>query len=417
MSRARASDRSPQFFAPANSPDFFQAALMRVVKRIKYGRLTLQLTNGRTITATGSSDAGPHAMLRLIRPRAARRLFIGGAIGFAEAYMDGDWDTPDLPGLLAFAGRNEQALEKAVSGLAISRLINRLIHLMRPNTREGSRRNIARHYDLSNAFYRLWLDRSMTYSSALFRSPADSLEQAQLNKYEQIASSLDLKSEHHILEIGCGWGGFAEYVARRYGCRVTGITVSREQAVFARARMAAAGLADRVDIRLEDYRDVQGSFDRIVSIEMFEAVGEAYWPVYFGVVRDRLRASGIAAVQIITIAEERFEQYRSGADFIQRFIFPGGMLPSSSALAATIGRVGGLHMAGRDAFAPSYARTLALWRDRFHAAWPSIEGLGFDRRFRRMWDYYLAYCEAGFRHGTLDVVQLRLVRSGAGGGG
>jgi cyclopropane-fatty-acyl-phospholipid synthase len=280
-------------------------------------------------------------------------------------------------------------------------------HLLRPNTRSGSKRNIHDHYDLGNDFYGLWLDPTMTYSSAIFAEPQQRLSDGQMAKYQRMAESLDLKPGHKVLEIGCGWGGFAEFTAATYGCHVTGITLSEEQKRFADQRMTRAGLQDRVEIALTDYRDVTGSFDRIASIEMFEAVGEAHWPAFFDKVRDLLSPGGLAALQVILIEDARFDLYRRGADFIQRYVFPGGMLPSPNAFsrAAEAAR---LKVDETFHFGLDYARTLALWQKQFQQAWPRVAGLGFDARFKRLWEYYLAYCEGGFRAGSIDVAQYRL---------
>jgi cyclopropane-fatty-acyl-phospholipid synthase len=354
-----------------------------------------------------SAPGGPCASLRIVRPRAIRRLFIGGEIGFAEAFMDGDWETPDLPGFLALVTCNEPHVPTTLSGLGAVRQFYRLRHRRRPNTRNGSRRNIAAHYDLGNAFYARWLDAGMTYSSALFVDPKESLERAQQNKYARLAQMIDLAEDQHVLEIGCGWGTFALYAARTHGCRVTALTLSREQADHARQAVAAAGLQDRIEVRLQDYRDVVGTYDRVVSIEMFEAVGEAFWSRFFAVVRERLRPGGVAGLQIISIDEARFAAYRRGTDFIQQYIFPGGMLPSATALREAV-QAAGLQLSDAITFGSSYMRTLQLWRDRFVKSWPDIEALGFDARFRRMWLYYLAYCETGFACGTLDVGHYRI---------
>ena len=275
----------------------------------------------------------------------------------------------------------------------------------------GSARNIAYHYDLGNAFYAEWLDPGMTYSSAMFADAGDDLETAQRRKNRSVAELLELAPGHELLEIGCGWGGFAEYAAGERGAKVTGLTISHEQHDYATARLARAGLAGRAEIRLQDYRDVAGTFDRIASIEMIEAVGEKHWPTYFARLRSLLRPGGIAVLQAITIADHRFESYRRCPDFIQRYIFPGGMLPSPSVMRQAAARAGLAFVEG-PRFAQSYARTLALWQERFQSAWPRIAAPGFDRRFKRMWEYYLAYCEAGFRSGNLDVGHYRLERRG-----
>jgi cyclopropane-fatty-acyl-phospholipid synthase len=343
------------------------------------------------------------------RRRTARRLALGGSLGFAEAFMEGDWECSDLTQLILLAIANERQLGLDKDGIWAVRMMNRVWHFLHRNSRRGSRRNIAYHYDLGNEFYGQWLDPGMTYSSALFETPEQDLRAAQDAKNQQVAALLGLAAGQRVLEIGCGWGGFAQLAAGEHGCDVTGITLSQQQHGYATARLQHAGLADRTEIRLQDYRDTPGSFDRIASIEMFEAVGEAHWPVYFDRIRQLLVPGGVAVLQIITIAEARFAGYRAAPDFIQRYIFPGGMLPTRTILRELAGKAG-LGFSEGPLFARSYARTLALWRERFDAAWPAIVPLGFDMRFKRMWQYYMSYCEAGFLAGTLDVGMYRLTR-------
>jgi cyclopropane-fatty-acyl-phospholipid synthase len=384
-------------------------------KNIVVGPLTIGFENGEELIAHGSDRSvaeGTGARIDIRRARGVFRLLTGGAMGFARAYIDGDWDSPDLVGMIALAAQNEQSLDDGLRAFAPASTLNRirhLRHLMRPNTRAGSRRNISRHYDLGNDFYRLWLDEGMTYSSALFAHAGDDLEAAQRAKYRRLAGALELRPGMRVLEIGCGWGGFAETLARDFGCRVTAITVSRRQYDFARERIARAGLADSVEIRFQDYRDVKGTYDRIASIEMLEAVGERYWSEYFRVLEDRLAPGGRIGLQVITIEDARYETYRRSADFIQTYIFPGGMLPSPTVLGE-VADASGFRIDDAFTFGLSYADTLARWRSDFESAWPEIAGLGFDKRFRRIWRYYLAYSEAGFRVGAIDVGQYVLRR-------
>jgi cyclopropane-fatty-acyl-phospholipid synthase len=404
-------DISRQLPVVANSvsPPFWGRAMLRAVSEIGEGELVLCFANGaeRTIHA---AKTGARAVLNVARARTLRRLVLGGAVGLAESYLDGDWSSPDLASVFEFGARNMDRMMGGLRGLSLLRLPRIVRHKARANTRKGSRRNIAAHYDLGNSFYSEWLDPTMTYSSALFESKDMSLEDAQRAKWRRLAETLELKPGHRVLEIGCGWGGFAMFAAREFGCHVTGITLSTEQYAYATSEVSRAGLADRIDIRLQDYRDVEGQFDRIASIEMFEAVGEENWPCYFDVVRDRLKPGGVAGLQIITIADADFELYRQGPDFIQLYIFPGGMLPSPSALK-TVATRQGLGFETVRTFALSYAETLRRWREAFDARWPSIAPMGFDERFRRMWDYYLASCEGGFRAGAIDVGQFRLTRA------
>ncbi|HEX4532831.1 MAG TPA: cyclopropane-fatty-acyl-phospholipid synthase family protein [Rhizomicrobium sp.] len=390
-------------------PPLWGRALLRVAEHIGEGELVVRFSNGaeRTVRAAKS---GARAVLDVANPRAVRKLLFGGDIGFAEAYMAGDWTSPDLASVIEFGARNMEKLANGLRGKMPARALNWIKHRLRPNTKRGSKKNIAAHYDLGNEFYKRWLDETMTYSSALFERPGMSLAEGQRAKWQKLAEMLDLKPGLHVLEIGCGWGGFAIFLAKEYACRVTGLTLSEEQYAHARMAIAREGLSDKIDIRLQDYRDVQGTFDRIASIEMFEAVGEEHWPKFFEVVRERLVPGGIAGFQIITIDNDRFASYRKEADFIQLYIFPGGMLPSPDALKSAVNRAQ-LGFESVRTFALSYAETLKRWREEFDAHWQEIAPLGFDERFKRMWDYYLACCEGGFRAGAINVGQFKLTRS------
>jgi cyclopropane-fatty-acyl-phospholipid synthase len=379
-------------------------AVVRLVDRalpeLQAGRLLLVLPNGDAIVRRGEA-AGPEATLTIHRWRGLRRILLDGEHGFADGYLDGDWSTPELGALLELFMCNESALTpRAESGwLGLAR--RRLAHVWHANSRRGSRRNIAAHYDLGNDFFLPWLDRGMNYSSALYAG-GDTLEAAQGRKLDRAASLLELGGGERVLEIGCGWGALAEQLIHRHGATVTGITLSTEQLAYARTRLAGAIEHGRADLRLLDYRDVAGRFDRIASIEMIEAVGERYWPVYFSKLRASLRSGGIALLQAITIDESRFAAYRARADFIQRYIFSGGLLPTVSVIEREAA-CAGLKLVHWESFGDSYAKTLREWRDRFLRAWPALEPLGFNERFRRMWEYYLAYCEIGFRFGVIDV--------------
>ncbi len=383
---------------------------INVVRRLDVGRLTITMPDGSEYELPSERGGGPHAIIHVRRWRALHRFWTQGDFGFVESYMDGDWDSPELANVIELATLNATSWDAGALQNFFHRAWHRISHLLRSNTKIGAKRNIAAHYDLGNEFYGQWLDPTMTYSSAYFEHDGQALSEAQLRKYRRIADMLELKPGHRVLEVGFGWGGFAEVAVKEYGCHVTGLTLSKEQLKFASERMAKQGLGDRVDFRLEDYRDTTGTFDRIASIEMFEAVGEANWPRYFQMVRDRLVSGGSAALQIITIAEDRYETYRKSADFIQSYIFPGGMLPTVEILKAQFDKAK-LNFAGADMFGLSYAQTLKVWRDRFLGAWSSIQPLGFDERFRRMWEMYLAYCEGGFRAKSIDVGQFKLVKS------
>jgi cyclopropane-fatty-acyl-phospholipid synthase len=398
---------------PGVEPDtrdlpYFVRLLLPVTARLQWGSVAVTLPNGRRIEIEGR-EPGKHGELIIKNYACLWRLVRTGNLGFAEGYLAHEWDTPDLPAVLEVFARNADAMSELYEGKWWAKAAGRLAHALNRNTRAGARRNIHAHYDLGNAFYERWLDPSMTYSSAKFETVGQSLTDAQRNKYASLAQRIGLRPEHHLLEIGCGWGGFAEYAAKEIGCRVTGITISREQHDFAKERLAKAGLADKAEIRLEDYRDTQGTFDRIVSIEMFEAVGEQYWPAYFDKIGKSLKPGGQAGLQIITIDERYFSTYRRSVDFIQKYVFPGGMLPSMQALREQVARAG-LTWREDTTFGLDYAQTLANWHDRFLAAWDDIRPLGFDEKFKRMWGYYLSYCEAGFRAGSIDVTQVALAK-------
>lgn len=379
-------------------------------RRLPFGRLDLTLPNGVRMVVEGERP-GPSATLHIQRDRFARRLLAGGAVGFADAYLDGDWDSPDLVALLRFGWANRAAIGIERRGV-LARFFDRIGHWRRQNSRRGSRRNIAAHYDLGNEFYCRWLSADMTYSAALFAAEADdqTLEAAQRAKYARIADLAGLMPGMTVLEIGCGWGGFAEYAVAERGARVVALTLSERQRDFAQKRLAASGLGDRAEIRLQDYRDVTGQFDAVASIEMIEAVGEQFWPTYFDKICEVLRPGGRVAIQSITMPDDRFERYRRNPDFIQRRVFPGGMLPSRAAITR-LAQNSGLAVDQDDGFALDYAVTLAQWRSSFASAWSEIAPLGFDDRFRRLWLYYLAYCEAAFRDGAIDLRQIAFQRS------
>jgi cyclopropane-fatty-acyl-phospholipid synthase len=387
--------------AKAHAHDMPGKLLMKVLSRLSAGKITIQTPAGNVFEYQAARP-GPAAAIVMHNWRTVRRLISKGGVGFAEAYMEGDWTTPNLTELMALGAANADDLESTIAGSFWLRAINRLRHARAANTRRGSRRNIAAHYDLGNAFYSLWLDRGMSYSSACYPTPDCLLEDAQTAKQDRVIAQLGLSGGERVLEIGCGWGGLAERLLHRGAAKVTGLTLSTEQLAYSNDRLELAGLADRADMRLQDYRDVAGVFDRIVSIEMLEAVGRQYWPIYFSTVKERLAETGVAVIQVITIAKNRFEDYQSTVDFIQRYIFPGGMLPSDEILRHEIDRAG-LMLRSIENFGQSYALTLAEWRRRFLDAWPEIQTLGFDLRFKRMWEYYLSYCEAGFKSGILDV--------------
>jgi cyclopropane-fatty-acyl-phospholipid synthase len=378
---------------------------LSAVMALPRGLLKVRIPDGRRLIVGGNAP-GPEAEVVLNNWRLLGRAFAGGSIGVAESYMDGDWESPDVTAFLELFVVNSDASEEVAGGSNwLLNAVQRVRHWLNDNTPAGSKRNISAHYDLGNAFYASWLDPGMTYSSALFSTGANDLESAQAAKYRALARDIGIGPKDHVLEIGCGWGAFAEFAAREIGCRVTGLTISREQHRFASERIARAGLTDRVEIKLQDYREEKGRYDRVASIEMFEAVGEKYWPIFFRKVKDCLRAGGTAGLQIITINERAFPLYRRRPDFIQRYVFPGGMLPTP-AILKSLGADQGLAYLRERVFPQDYARTLAEWRRRFLTSWERMVPLGFDERFKRLWEFYLHYCEAGFRAEYIDVRQV-----------
>jgi cyclopropane-fatty-acyl-phospholipid synthase len=392
------------------APAVFRAALRLIARNWAIGAVTFFLPSGQELFIAGR-EPGPHARLTIHDYRFIRRALSAGDIGFAEAYIAGEFDTPDLPDLLYVFAANWDRVHHVTMGNPLAWTMNRIRHALKPNSRQGAKKNIHAHYDLGNAFYAQWLDPTMTYSSAKFERPGQPLPEAQTAKYKALAQSMGLQPGQSVLEIGCGWGGFAEFAAKTFGTKVVGLTISLEQRDFAQARIHKAGLSDQVEIRLQDYRDERDRYDRIASIEMIEAVGEQFWPNYFSQLRDRLLPGGLAGIQAITIQDSLFQTYRREVDFIQRYVFPGGMLPSPQILKA-LGERFGVPVIRERIFGQDYAKTLAIWRSNYRAAWPHLMPSGFDDRFRRLWEYYLAYCEAGFLSGNIDVRQVVFAKSG-----
>jgi len=383
------------------------AGCERALENLRRGSAELILPCGSRRVFNGQ-DEGVHATLRLRNFGVFWKSLRRGTVGFGESYIDGDFETPDLADLFRFFLDNKPDLMQAGRGWFKVRRRDKRFHKRRHNSVRGAKRNIVDHYDLGNDFYAQWLDETMTYSSAYFTAPDQALADAQRAKYDKVLETLGDSAEGRILEIGCGWGGFAERAGRR-GAQVDGITISDAQLAYARRRMDAAGLSNICRIEHQDYRHTAGQYDGVVSIEMIEAVGEEHWPRYFQTVYERLRRGGHAVLQCITIAEDFYDTYRRQVDFIQRYIFPGGMLPSALVIGQEARRAG-LQLDGVETFGESYARTLWTWRDNFHARWPTIRDLGFDERFRRLWDYYLTYCAVGFERGTIDVGLYKLTK-------
>jgi cyclopropane-fatty-acyl-phospholipid synthase len=391
----------------------FRRYVLAALAEMPRGALRFELPGGAGQLIGGDGASGPLAEIRVHREAFFAKCFWAGDIGFAEAYLDGDWDTPDLTAVIAHFIRNVETAptlsgsrRARSAGLNLLRLANRLGHLLRHNTRARARRNIAAHYDLSNDFFALWLDPAMMYSSARWpaHAPGLTLAEAQREKNDALCRQLRLRPEDRVLEIGTGWGGWALHAARTHGCHVTTVTISRQQYELARARVAEAGLADRVDVRLCDFRDLTGRYDKIVSIEMLEAVGHRHQETFAKVVARLLAPDGLLALQFITCPDSRYDQFRRGVDFIQKHVFPGSLLLSLNRMNDLLARAGGFVLHALDDFGPDYARTLALWRESFRARLDEVRALGFDERFIRKWTYYLCYCEAAFALRNISVV-------------
>lgn len=409
MNSSTASTSPAGFSLPRNAPAAARTTL-QLLQRLVHGSLTLQLPDG-SVQRFGQVD-GPHASMKLNNWNVCSASLKSGDIGFAETYIAGDWTTSNLPALLSLMVANRREVEDVIYGSWLGRFAYRVKHLLNRNSKTNSRKNIHAHYDLGNAFYGLWLDDTMNYSSAWFETPDQTMESAQHAKVRRALRMTDVKPGDRVLEIGCGWGALAEKATSEFDAHITGVTLSTEQLAFANARMQRIGREDRADLRLQDYRDIDDApFDAICSIEMVEAVGREYWPTYFQTVSRLLKPGGKACVQSIVIDDEHFERYIKGTDFIQQYVFPGGCLPCPSEFRAQAAKVG-LEVVDEFAFGLDYARTLAIWRERFLHEQERVLQLGFDQRFLRIWEFYLAYCEAAFEQGSTDVVQYTLRKPG-----
>ncbi len=405
---------------PARAPGFAARAVLDAFAAMPRGRLLVELPGGE-LRQFGEADIGPAevapgvsncATIHVRREAFFSKCILSGDIGFAESYLDGDWETPDLTAVIGWFVLNHEHAptlsgSRRARSLALNllRAANRLGHLLRPNSRRTARRNIAEHYDLSNDFFALWLDETMMYSAARWETADTALREAQDAKNEALCRKLRLRPTDHVLEIGTGWGGWSLHAARHHGCRVTTLTISRQQHDLAVQRIAAAGLSDRVEVRLQDYRDVTGQFDKLVSIEMLEAVGHRYQADFARVVARVLKPDGLLALQFITCPDARYGEFRRGVDFIQKHIFPGSLLLSANRLNDLLAREGGFVLHQHEDMGRDYARTLRVWREAFHARLDRVRALGFDERFVRKWHYYLCYCEAAFALRNISVVQ------------
>ena len=388
-----------------NLPRYF-ARVFDLVGKLNSGRVDFILPDGRKFRAEGLKP-GPVAEVTINNPDVFARLVREGDLGFCDAYLDGWWTTPDLQAFMDFIHADNDDMYDGFPGMALVRAWEKARFWFQSNTKRQALKNISYHYDLGNDFYSLWLDDTMTYSSALFNTSQESLEKAQIAKYASMVDQMGVKPGDHVLEIGCGWGGFAEYAAKERGLKVTGLTISKEQLDYANKRIKNKGLSDKVNLKLQDYRDETGVYDGVASIEMFEAVGEKYWPVYFDKIEQCLKPGKQATLQIITIQDARWDVYRKSVDFIQKYIFPGGMLPSPSVLRQEIHRAG-LSVQHSIEFGKSYSQTLRRWFEVFNNKWDNISAMGFDDRFRRMWNFYLTSCAATFESGNCDVTQITL---------
>ena len=386
-------------------PRYFATAF-GIAQKGQNGRIDFVLDDGRTFRAEGPG-VGPICEIRIHNSGIFERLLREGQLGFCDAYLDGQWSTPDLQAFMDYIHADNDEVFDSFPGQKLVQLYERFRFRMQGNSKGQARKNISYHYDLGNDFYGLWLDKTMTYSSAIFADGQESLEKAQTAKYASMVDQMGVEAGDHVLEIGCGWGGFAEYAAKERGLNVTCLTISKEQIKYSQDRITAAGLQDLVTFKLQDYRDETGVYDGIASIEMFEAVGEKYWPSYFKTIHDRLKPGAQATLQIITVRNDRFDVYRKSVDFIQKYIFPGGMLPSPAVLAQQVEKAG-LNVVKSIEFGESYSQTLRRWHDTFNDKWDQVVSMGFDDRFRRMWNFYLTSCAATFHYGNCDVTQITI---------
>jgi cyclopropane-fatty-acyl-phospholipid synthase len=387
----------------------YKRIVLGLMDKMQYG--SLRLTSGGEEWIFGKKE-GINAEIEIHDELFFKKVVLFGDIGFGEAYMEGLWETPDLTQVISWFVRNMESLpgmsgsKRAFNPINLLKYSNRLMHVLNPNSVSGSRKNILKHYDLSNEFFSLFLDPTMTYSSGLYEEHNVSLETAQKQKFDSLCRSMKIKDTDHVLEIGCGWGGFALYAAKNYGCSVTGITISREQYEHAVQKVNRAGMQDRVSILMKDYRKLEGKFDKVVSIEMIEAVGHKFLKPYFSAINRVLSKKGVLGIQAIVIPDNRYDEYRKNVDWIQKHIFPGGLLPSIQTINSTINATSNLNLYGLKELGNSYARTLRVWYENFLSNLDDIRRLGFDQQFIRKWEYYLCSCEAAFRERNINVVQM-----------
>ena len=376
------------------------------VKKFLYGSIDIEWPNGQ-IQKIKAINEGPHAKLKIVDANVVKEIIQGGSIKFAELYISKRIITDDLTNLMHYCALNNDQAEETFKITIFRFFYNKYIHFKNKNTKVQAKKNISHHYDLGNQFYKYWLDNSMTYSSAIFNSKSDNLELAQNNKYKRLAELSSIRSGDTILEIGCGWGGFSEFLAKNYDCQITALTISKEQYEFALKRIEKANLTSKVKVVFCDYRNIEGKFDKILSIEMFEAVGKEYWNTFFEKIKTILKPNGNVGLQLITIDDKIYNVYKDNPDFIQKYIFPGGMLPSVKVLKNIIEKTS-FKINSMNSYSDDYARTLNIWNKEFNKNWNQIEKLGFDERFKLLWNYYLSYCEGGFLSKNIDLKQINL---------
>ncbi len=379
--------------------------VFNILKDLNYGYLVITSYQGETLEF-GNKDDSLKAIIKIKKPNFTYNLIKGGSIGFAESYMRDEFETEDLSNLIEITARNIKIIHK-FSGLLDFPLINFVKNIFIKNTKSRSKQNISKHYDLGNEFFSLWLDKTLTYSSAIFKDQTQDLSEAQNNKYQKLIDLIKPKNGDKVLEIGCGWGGFAEYLGKKYDVKLDCITISKKQYEYAKERIHKCGLNEKVNIQIKDYRDLKDKYDSIASIEMIEAVGQNYLESYFKKIKENLSNSGTAAIQAITIDDSLFDRYKNKQDFIQKYIFPGGFLPSKNRLNKHVSD-NGLTIKSYESYADHYSNTLALWRHEFNKKWALIKNQGFDTTFKRMWEFYLAYCEAGFKSKNIDLIQFSI---------
>ena len=386
--------------------NFWEILLLKGIKKFSYGSIQIEFSDGY-IENIMAKKPGPKAMLKINKPNAAKEIIQGGSVAFAESYINKDISTDNLTNLIHYCAMNNDQAESTFNISILKKIIHKIFHYKNKNTKNQAKKNISFHYDLGNKFYEYWLDKTMTYSSAIFNNKSIELEAAQNNKYKKLAELSAIKNGDQILEIGCGWGGFAEFIGNNYDCNLTAVTISREQYEYTKKRIFDANLSHKIEVLLCDYRNITGKFDKIVSIEMFEAVGKQYWNTFFKKIENILKPKGSISLQLITIDDNIYDVYKTNPDFIQKYIFPGGMLPSDKILKELINKTS-LKINSIDSFSKDYAKTLNIWNKEFNKKWDKIEKLGFDENFKLLWNYYLSYCEGGFLSKNIDLKQIKL---------